>query len=46
MENLAQIEPVKQKIKMASATAIKALHKFIFEKEGGNGRKEKEGSWK
>lgn len=43
MENLAQIESVKQKIKMASATAIKALHKIIFEKEEENGKK---GSWK
>lgn len=34
MENLAQIEAVKQKIKVASTAAIRALHKLIFEKEG------------
>lgn len=34
MENLAQIETVKQKIKVASTAAIRALHRFIFEEEG------------
>lgn len=34
MEDLTQIEAVKQKIKVASTAAIKALHKFIFEEEG------------
>lgn len=34
MENLAQIEAVKQKIKVASIAAIRALHKLIFEEEG------------
>lgn len=34
MENLAQIERIKQKIRIASASAIAALHKFIFEEEG------------
>ncbi|KYN18246.1 hypothetical protein ALC57_09448 [Trachymyrmex cornetzi] len=34
MNNLAQIEPIKQKIRTASTVAVMALHKFIFEKEG------------
>lgn len=33
MNNLAQIEPIKQKIRTASTVAVMALHKFIFEKE-------------
>lgn len=38
MENLAQIESIKQKIKTASATIITALHKFIFQEEDGGNR--------
>lgn len=34
MANLAQFEPIKQKIRMASTTATTALHRFIFEEEG------------
>ncbi|EFN82676.1 hypothetical protein EAI_12616 [Harpegnathos saltator] len=34
MENVAQIETVKQKIITAITAAIRALHLFIFEKEG------------
>lgn len=39
MENLAQIESIKQKIKTASATTITALHKFIFQEEGDRGNR-------
>jgi len=34
MENLAQIETIKQKIRTASTAATTALHKFIFGEEG------------
>lgn len=41
MENLAQIEPIRQKIKTASTTAVRALHKFIFEEEGDRGNRQR-----
>lgn len=34
MENLAQIETVRHKIKTGSVAAVKALHKFIFQVDG------------
>lgn len=34
MENLAQIETINQKIRIASVSTVTALHKLIFEKEG------------
>ncbi|XP_011705246.1 PREDICTED: protein DEK-like, partial [Wasmannia auropunctata] len=34
MDNLAQIETIKQKIRTASTAATTALHKLIFEEEG------------
>lgn len=34
MENLAQIETIKQKIRSATTAAIKALHQLIFENDG------------
>ena len=40
MNNLAQIEPIKQKIRTASI-AVTALHKFIFEKEGDRKNRER-----
>ncbi|KYN17332.1 hypothetical protein ALC57_10382 [Trachymyrmex cornetzi] len=39
MSNLAQIEPIKQKIRTASTVAVTALHKFIFEKGDRKNRK-------
>lgn len=35
-----QIEPIRQKIKTASTTAVRALHKFIFEEDGDRGNRQ------
>lgn len=34
MENLAQIETIEQKIRVASTAAIRALRQLIFENDG------------